>query len=430
MGILPSPPPPSSALPLLQSSSPVSTGTATSLQTLGNIIVSIVGTGVLGLPFAFKIAGWAAGSLGVLFAGLSTYYCMIILVECRDKLVSDGETDVRTYGDVGFKCFGRAGRYLTEALITITHCGGAVAYLIFIGQNLSSILTVHGITYVSFIFLLLPLEILLSWIDSLSALAPFSIFADVCNVLAMAFVVNEDVHQALSGQFSFKDRRAFSSNIRALPFAGGMAVFCFEGFGMTLALESSMKERGCFPKLLAQAFAGIVSVYVLFGVLGYMAYGDDAKDIVTLNLPQTWTTIAVQIGLCLGLAFTFPIMVHPITEIFEEKLRRMAWFKSLHRGGDVDSAKSKRWRAVVCLIRGMLILGLGVVASSVPGFGVFVSLVGSSFCAMISFVFPATYHLMLMGGRISAWRKGLDWCVLVGGITFAVYGTYNTIAEI
>ena len=92
-------------VPLLQSSS--SSGTASSFQTLGNIIVSIVGTGVLGLPFAFKVAGWAAGSLGVIIAGLSTYYCMLLLVQCRDKLASEEEsTEAKTYGDLGFKCMG------------------------------------------------------------------------------------------------------------------------------------------------------------------------------------------------------------------------------------------------------------------------------------------------------------------------------------
>lgn len=55
-------------------------GTATSAQTLGNIIVSIVGTGVLGLPYAFRMAGWIVGSLGVAIAGLATFYCMLLLV--------------------------------------------------------------------------------------------------------------------------------------------------------------------------------------------------------------------------------------------------------------------------------------------------------------------------------------------------------------
>jgi solute carrier family 36 (proton-coupled amino acid transporter) len=55
-------------------------GTATSAQTLGNILVSIVGTGVLGLPYAFRVAGWLTGSLGVAIAGLATFYCMLLLV--------------------------------------------------------------------------------------------------------------------------------------------------------------------------------------------------------------------------------------------------------------------------------------------------------------------------------------------------------------
>jgi hypothetical protein len=55
-------------------------GGATSAQTLGNVVVSIVGTGVLGLPYAFRAAGWVAGSIGVAAAGSATLYCMLLLV--------------------------------------------------------------------------------------------------------------------------------------------------------------------------------------------------------------------------------------------------------------------------------------------------------------------------------------------------------------
>nr|DAD46545.1 TPA_asm: hypothetical protein HUJ06_016482 [Nelumbo nucifera] len=258
------------AAPLLEPSSP--TGTS-SVQTLGNIIVSIVGTGVLGLPFAFKVAGWLAGSLGV---------------HCRDRLASE---EVHTYGDLGFKAFGRTGRYLTEFLICISQCGGSVAYLVFIGQNLSSIVGTHTLTLSSCIFLLVPVEIALSWIRSLSALSPFSIFADICNVLAIAIVVKEDL-QLFDG---FSKREVITS-VGGLPFAGGVAVFCFEGFGMTLALEASMRERKNFRWVLGQAFTGITLVYVLFGFFGYLAYGDQTRDIITLNLPKNWSATAVKVN--------------------------------------------------------------------------------------------------------------------------------------
>ena len=111
----------------------------------------------------------------------------------------------------------------------------------------------------------------------------------------MCFVVKENVEMVIEGDFSFGDRTAVSSTIGGLPFAGGVAVFCFEGFAMTLALENSMKDREAFPKLLAKVLAGITFVYVLFGFCGYMAYGDETKDIITLNLPKNWSAIAVQV---------------------------------------------------------------------------------------------------------------------------------------
>lgn len=221
-------------------------------------------------------------------------------MKCRDKLASeeeqeDNQPNNKTYGDLGYKCMGTTGRFITEFLIFVAQCGGAVAYLVFIGQNLSTVYKGHGLDFKTYIFLLVPIEIGLSWIDSLSALAPFSIFADICNVLAMGIVVKEDIQQALAGQFSFKERTAITSNIGGLPFAGGMAVFCFEGFGMTLALESSMRDRNAFSRLLGLTFTGITFVYVLFGFFGYMAYGEETKDIVTLNLPRNWWTVAVQV---------------------------------------------------------------------------------------------------------------------------------------
>ncbi|XP_010486857.1 PREDICTED: amino acid transporter ANT1 [Camelina sativa] len=418
------------SLPLIKSTTG---GDRTSaLQTLGNIIVSIVGTGVLGLPYAFRIAGWFAGSIGVTIVGFATYYCMLLLIQCRDKLESEEggeEEESKTYGDLGFKCMGTKGRYLTEFLIFTAQCGGSVAYLVFIGRNLSSIFTSYGLSMVSFILILVPVEVGLSWITSLSALSPFSIFADICNIIAMCFVVKENVEMVVEGDFSFSDRTAISSTIGGLPFAGGVAVFCFEGFAMTLALESSMKDREAFPKLLAKVLAGITFVYVLFGFCGYMAYGDQTKDIITLNLPNNWSAIAVQIGLCVGLTFTFPIMVHPLNEIIEQKLKRIDCLQRKHHHGYSNETGSVSKYAIF-MTRTLLVVGLAAIASLVPGFGTFASLVGSTLCALISFVLPASYHLTLLGPSLNVWDKSVDVFIVICGLLFAVYGTYNTVVGV
>ena len=68
-------------------------------------------------------------------------------LECRDKLreqetKEDGKQHRScnyTYGDLGERCFGRIGRHFTEATIILSQTGGTVAYLVFIGQNVSSV---------------------------------------------------------------------------------------------------------------------------------------------------------------------------------------------------------------------------------------------------------------------------------------------------
>ncbi|XP_043707913.1 amino acid transporter ANT1-like [Telopea speciosissima] len=412
-------------VPLLKSST---TGTASWAQTLGNIIVVIIGTGVLGLPYAFRVAGWLAGALGVTIASIPVYYCMLLLVQCRDKLASSSSSDdesdvVHTYGDLGFRAFGKKGRYLTESLVVLSQFGGSVAYLIFVGHNLSSIFKTHQLSFTSFIFLLVPIEIALSWIRSLSALAPFSIFADICNILAMVIVIKQDL-QLFEG---FSERKMITS-LSALPFAGGVAVFCYEGFGMTLALESSMSERRKFPWVLAMAFSGITVVYVLFGFFGYLAYGDQTRDIITLNLPNDWSATAVKIGLCVGLALTFPIMMHPINEIIEGKLKQREWFQKLCHYHSSRGAGARE-RVVVYMSRALVVLVAAVVAVAVPGFGVFISMVGSTVSAMLSFVLPTTFHLMFCGSSMRLWQKALDFCILSCGLAFAVYGTYNVVSK-
>ncbi|KAJ4834096.1 hypothetical protein Tsubulata_027192 [Turnera subulata] len=418
-----------SAVPLLRTSSQHGIGTATALETLGNIIVSVVGTGILGLPFAFSVAGWLAGTIGVTISGIATCYCMLLLVQCKEYLASQELTqETKTYGDLGYKSCGNLGRYLTEFLVFMSQCGGAVAYLVFIAQNLSSLYTSHTLTFAAFIFLLVPVQIALSWITSLSALAPFSIFANVCNVLAVAIVVKEDVGEMRAGGFNISDRKAIASSMRGLPFAAGMAVFCFEGFGMTLSLEGSMREKGRFPSLLAKVFTGITIVYVLFGFSGYMAYGDQTRDIITLNLPQNWSSIPLKIALCLGLIFTFPIMAHPIHEIVEGKLKNCARFRKFYYSNGGSATISGK--CIIYLGRATLILALAFLASFVPGFGVFASLVGSTVCALLSFVLPATFHLRLLGSCMHFWQRALDYCFLIGGLLFAAYGSYNAVVGV
>lgn len=122
-------------------------------------------------------------------------------------------------------------------------------------------------------------------------------------------------------------------------------------------------------------------------------------------------------------------MIHPINEIVEGKLRSLKCFNNPCHS-DNNGSTTTLGKIGIYTSRAMVVIGLAILASCVPAFGVFASLVGSTVCALISFVLPATFHLKLFGSSLHLWQKALDSAVLFSGLFFAVYGTYNTIVGV
>ena len=90
--------------------------------------------------------------------------------------------------------------------------------------------------------------------------------------------------------------------------------------------------------------------------------GEETKDIITTNLGPGVISVLVQLGLCVNLFFTFPIMMNPVNEVMERR-----FFGSRY-----------------CLwLRWMMVLIISLVALLVPNFADFLSLVGSSVCVAL-----------------------------------------------
>ncbi|ONK68791.1 uncharacterized protein A4U43_C05F16070 [Asparagus officinalis] len=410
--------------PLLEESRP--NRKATPAQTLGNVLVSVLGTGALGLPYAFRVAGWLSGSLALVVAAIAMYYSMLLLVQCRKKIEEDAQDDMpqsQTYGDVGAKAFGLTGRFITEFLILVSYIGSSVAYFLFVGQNLSSALnsftTTHYYPPSSFIFFfILPLQIALSFIRSISLLSPFSAFATLCNVFAMFIVMKEDAERLVDKGF---DSRIAFKGLGAIPFVLGVAVYSLDGSGMTLPLEASMSKRRKFPTVLLQAFVVVVLLSICFGVSGYMAYGEETEEIITLNLPNNWSALSVKLCLCVSIAFVFPMSVHPIHEITERKLISSPWSQKI-----CGNSQAKGW-LLSQISRILVVVALAILATSASGFAQLMSLTGGTVCSLLSFVLPASFHLKLMSSSLKFWQKMIDYFLLFVGFAFAFYSTYRAI---
>ena len=112
--------------------------------------------------------------------------------------------------------------------------------------------------------------------------------------------------------FSFHIR---NYSLEGLPFYLGVAIYCYEGAGLILSLEGSVSKdlRGSFKTIFLVAMIIVTSLYVGFGVCGYLSFGPDTEDIITLNLPGGTPSPSLSL-LCLNcstfaVAGLFPFLV-------------------------------------------------------------------------------------------------------------------------
>ncbi|CAH2061657.1 unnamed protein product [Thlaspi arvense] len=394
--------------PLLGKGRPLSS----QFKTFANVFIAIVGAGVLGLPYAFKRTGWLMGVLTLFSVAALITHSMMLLVHIRRKL---GVANIGSFGDLGFAVCGPLGRFVVDVLIILSQAGFCVGYLIFIGTTLANLSANHQSMSMThhlmaspkslYIWGCFPFQLGLNSIKTLTHLAPLSIFADVVDLGAMAVVIVEDLKITVEQS---PDVVAFGG-MSVFFYGMGVAVYAFEGVGMVLPLESETKDKDRFGKVLGLSMLFIAVVYGAFGVLGYMAFGEETMDIITANFGAGLVSSLVQLGLCINLFFTFPLMMNPVFEIVERRF----------------------WSGMYCVwLRWLLVLAVTLVALLVPNFADFLSLVGSSVCCALGFVLPALFHLMVFKHEIGWKQIALDAGMVLLGLVLAVSGTWSSLSEI
>ncbi|KNA04970.1 hypothetical protein SOVF_194730 [Spinacia oleracea] len=384
-------------------------------KTLANIFIAIVGSGVLGLPYTFMKSGWLFGVCTLFSIALLTYYCMMLLVYTRRKLESVNEySKINSFGDLGFSVCGSIGRLSVDFMIILSQAGFCVSYMIFISNTFAHLFNSTSSQAHSYLGLTpkkwyiwgcLPFQLGLNSIPTLTHLAPLSIFADVVQLGAMGVVMGKDA------VIIAQDKPAVQAfgGLNVFFYCVGVCTYSFEGIGMVLPLESETRNKKSYGLVLGLAMGMISFLYAVFGAMGYLAFGDETRDIITTNIGTGFFSTVVQLGLCINLFFSCPLMMNPVYEVLERRLSQGSynlWY---------------RW---------LMIFVIALVALFVPNFADFLSLVGSSVCIALGFVFPALFHFIVFKDEAGLGKLVLDGAIVVLGIILGVSGTWTSLREI
>jgi proton-coupled amino acid transporter len=378
-------------------------GTASKSQVAVNIFISFVGSGMLGMPYAFSQSGWLLGIIALGTISSLNLYAMLLLVKTRTKLESKGFTNIEGYGDVGQVIAGDRGEKFVNNCLVMSQLGFATAYIIFIAANINNI---YDIDRAWICFGCVPILAVLVQLQDMKHLSPFSLIADVANLAGLIAVMVQDWTA-----YNNYHEPVLTHDFSKLLYVSAVALYSLEGVGMVLPLESSCEDRKWFPSLLTKTVLGITSLMGVFGVFGYFAFGAATLAPVTLNLEGSVSTV-VKLALCLGLYLTFPIMMFPVNEVMEDIF--------LGKG----SRQNKVFRTAVVGVS-------ATIAWLIPDFGKFLSLVGASICTILGFILPCYFHLQAFEkSELKFWELALDWFLISFGVVFGIIGTYTSFVDL
>jgi amino acid permease len=362
---------------------------------------TILGAGVLSLPYAFSITGWVTGSVLLAIGGLFNSTGCNLLALCAMKTGTPASL---------YSLMRPLGKWYTLAVdvnIVIQLFGTAVAYLIVVGDLMPAAFEQLGATgaaterqtcvLMAFCFAA-PLSIPhnIKWLGTTSG---FSVFF----LIYVAFLVflfslpssstglpDPCSHQDLDDDGTpCKGDTSLGDNVDVLDFLEAMSIFIF-GFASQITTFPIVNELVNVTQtrlnrvFMASTLTGI-ALYVVVSFCAYSTYGDSIKSDLLLNYPKVGAVSAARIMISFVVTFSFPLQINPTRRCLLTILRNFV---------DDDMPVAKSIQSVrYYTITAIFLAGALALALTVTDLGIVIALVGAFGGTLIMFILPGYLFL-------------------------------------
>ena len=407
---------PTERQPLLarrRSSKSLRSADAGTTKTFFTLLKGFVGTGIMFLPKAFNNGGILFSSITLLSVSALSMVAFHLLLECKKHHGG-------SYGDIGQLIVGDWMRGLILGSITLSQIGFVCSGIVFTAENMLSFFkAVCGgrSPFSTTVLVLLQLVILipLSFIRNISKLGPAALLADIFIAIGLAYIYYYDIG-TIATEGVHETVVLFNPEHYTLTI--GAAIFTFEGIGLILPIQASMKSPQHFEWLLGMVMIIITIVYASVGALSYATFGAHTKIEVIDNYPQDSRLVnAVQLLYSIAVLAGDPVQLFPALRILEGRIFG-------HRSG--KKSLTTKWiknafrTALVLLCGAISILGAGNLDR-------FVALIGSVACIPLVYIYPPYLHYR--GVATTPWEKAGDAALMVLGFVGMVYTTTITLVN-
>ncbi|KAI1729261.1 transmembrane amino acid transporter protein domain-containing protein [Ditylenchus destructor] len=361
-------------------------------QAFVHMVKAMLGTGLLSLPYAFQHSGLYLGLILLVLICIVCLYCMRQIVFAAHFVCRRNGRELIDYANImrgaveagpsWISGYGYFFKQLVNVKMFIAQLGFCCVYFVFMADNLKDFFDknteIHIGKGVWMLILLIPILSICS-IRKLRVLAPFAFIANIIYLVAVAIVVYYFfTHLQPASQLTKFGK------LRNLPLFFGTVMFAFEGVCVVMPIENRMERPQFFIAwngVLNSSCLTVLAIFAVTGFYGYLTFGDDIKETVTLNLPQEPFFEALKIMFVLCVMVSYPLQFFVPMERIEKFITRKC-------------AVEKHIRNVY-FARFSMVLITCAIAEIVPHLALFISLVGAVACTSLALLFPPIIDLLV-----------------------------------
>ncbi|SCW01945.1 LAFE_0E10726g1_1 [Lachancea fermentati] len=421
--------------------------TATAFFSIVNLVKTIVGAGMLAIPYAFRSDGVLLGVTLTLIAAITSGFGLFVLAKSSKTLTDPRQSSFFTLCSISYPALSLA----FDFPMFLQCYGVGLSYLVLIGDLFPGILggTRNGWILASAV-LIVPLSLIrrLDGLKYSSILGLFAIGYLVCLIYG-TFIYDVVLTN------NYKEFRGDVSWVRVYDLKGMVSTFTIIIFAYTASMNmfsiiNELKDNSMtnISKVINGSIGISTLLYVSVGLCGYLTFGSKVLGNIMLNYDPNsrWS----QLGkLCLGFVviLSFPLMFHPcriaannmfhwfqitygrceehqeintehvhqstpIAMVVEDEEDRQVLgvqdtYQSIaqNNGADIERQVNKKKEAVpfpnlrYYIMTALLLSSLYVLALNVTSFALVLALVGATGSTAISFTLPGLFGYKLIGSQ-------------------------------
>ena len=416
-----------------------------SIERKGNIFSSVftlvstmIGGGLLSLPFAFQQGGFAVSSFVLFFTFVSSTYGAFLII--NSKKYCSGR--VKNIEDVAKVAFGKNGQRVVQILLIVLLYLSSVAYFILITEQMSPIVYLlfgqntiwsKKITLLTIVFVIVfPISLM----KNLSTLSFTSSLSVVCGIFLCVCVIYRSSTSGFGGPVNDKYNpivwypRSIGGFLTCVSIAEVGYSCHFNVLPMYDELRFQTRKNKRIILLLAMGITYAMNIIIsFFGYSQFRKYTD--QDITTNYSSNDNIVTCGRVAFCLVLLLSYPLLIVPC----RASINKMIWTVEdtpLKILSYVSKQEANGPNRVCWFLETMMIVGTSfILAYLVPQVNMVWGVVGAVGCTMSIYILPPAFYLRVRRHPAKAdFKKVFAILLLIMGFFMLIAGMYQAIINI